>query len=123
MLVLGGQKIHWLKGLLFLGAGWYLKPAIQQSKILEMVDAFVPPFKQARLAVYQTDPNIGYMEQPIAKGIGLGALSKVLYESQHSGSVKGIDSLLPFAIGAMADPEPGKEMFGQNQYTSSRWYS
>jgi hypothetical protein len=64
-----------------------------------------------------------YLENMTAKTAGLGALAKVLYDSQKSGSIKGIDSLLPFAIGAMADPEPGQEMFGQNQYTSSRWYS
>src|SRR6266567_3465329 len=123
MMGLGGQKIHWLKALLFLGAGWYLKPALQSSKIMPLVNLVIPPVNQARLSLNAMGENVGWLEGPVAKGAGLGALAKVLYDSQHSGTIKGVDSLLPFAIGAMADPEPGQEPFGQNAYGSSRWYS
>jgi hypothetical protein len=61
----------------------------------------------------------------IAKGAGIGALAKSLYEAQYSKASlsKNMNSLLPFALGALADPEPGQETFGQNVYGSSRWYS
>src|SRR5260370_37119759 len=120
-----GQKIHWLKALLFFGGGWYLKPALRQTGIPDLLYTMSPQYQQFvnTLLVHNPDAAGHSGEPAIATTAGLGAFAKVLYESQKDGSIKGVDSLLPFALGAMADPEPGQEMFGQNQYTSSRWYS